>query len=588
MNMIDFQKIILGITVFSFTCLTSMADTILLDDGSSLTGTVSKEGGNVTITTSDGKTVTVPEKRVLFIKGSKTSSSDEAEDTPSKPEGEIIPKKEYKPASIIRHKSWPEGIRIGHLNTSKYIIKRFSRATCVSPEAAIYAFMRDRKGAINPESKLERRIQKYRERYHDRKRRYLGNWHAPKMFENGRQLFQQHHNTAQDHYRQGFPSNKDQALTSKEKREMRRQRAVAYKHLDKAAMAITDLLLSQFLQGVASYIARDYGESLEHFTRCMEQAPYIRCFRQGYAMALLKKKRHEEALSEYIKVFEMGEDLRGGTVLLAEAIRRVPGKEIDTEIFEKAKETLASLKGTKVERYLDPKYLKADVNYWLLPGDTERTRDGALPRIEVDRIVVKCGVAVPISSSVLLVAPEVIKDAEEVVIFAGNGRFLGIEPKIKKYRTDTKERFEAGALISERYRFKPATAAKISGTEKNLWAFGKYMPAEMNNAVRLLKFSPQSGKAAGLWEVPPGTFLPGESGSPVLTASGMLAGLTINENNPMNDTFPSIFVPLSDLEKVLKDAQSHASKISDSTPREIIGLPSFMVFAISGESLSEK
>ena len=597
-------------------CLPSSGEKVFLNNGKTVTGTVTKKDDKVIVKTRDGRELSYPQKQVLYIAPDKPLESpagldNEISDGGSEDEGfaeELLePTAPVIPESSVTLPG-SENIKTKHLDASSLIKRpRFSLLKCTAPEAALYTLLRRRTGEIDPDSATERYIAKYREYTHDKKRRYGERWYSEKTFIKSRDRFRELAAQAEDHYEKAKKARECYKELSKtgvenldreQQREMLEYRKAMLKHAQeaskyfkKAPMAVLDDLLRHFLIGVGSHTTGEYTEAFKNFEYCRKRAPYIRCFRQGYAMALMSLERYEDAIDEYVQIVEMSTEFKESLSMLATAMSKAPGKIINKDSFKKARELLKSFQGTRSSRYISESRERKNKENWLFPGNVESCDEGSLPDLPMDRLVIRRGVAVPISSSTLLVAPEVLKDAEEVMIFDGNNTLIGVEPDIDDSGRGP-EKVSAGLLTSSRYEFKPLEIAVFATTRgKGYRIFGVNIMAEMPNRTRLMPFTIKNQPVDGAGHLPPNVLMPGEAGSPVLTPDGKLAGLASCPTDPIADKFPCRFLSVTDLKNVLEKAEksrSRSSRRSRGIDKISLSQQSFMVFAVSCERFGKR
>lgn len=580
--------------------LPCLGDKVFLNDGKILEGTVIKKKNTVTVVAEDGKTTEVPAEKVLYISskngggGTMETAPPPTDTTPRPPASPDTPPVTPPPGPTVKRPAvvGAGDIDTAHLDVSSFLrLPSFSATECCDPRAALFIFLRRRTGTVVPGTPMEQRILKLRERAHDKKRRYRGEWASPERFITRRKRFLEILDEAEEHHRRGFPRNKGRKLGPREKEEMLAHRVKAWAKFEDAAASVQDETLRQFLLGMAAHAGHDYDKAFKHLETCIRWAPYVRCFRQGYARALLSKERYEEALREYIQIVEMSYDVRRCLPLLAGVLKDVPGKMIKDDSFKEAKTLLDSFKGTPFERYIAEK--RSYRYYWLFPGNPVSADEDTLPEPPMDRLVVRRGIAVPISPSTLLVSADVIRDAAEVQVYLGDNRVTGVDFEIGDagYRA-TETAGKTGLLKSWKYEFTPLeTAAASELAEKDCRVFGVNLFAEMPHKVRLVPFRPEKGDGADAAWKSSDVLLWGEPGSPVITADGKLAGMLTGKTDHTVDNPTSRFFSVDDLGKILESAakeSSYSSRRYESIEKMPIRHGSFMVFAISGERFTEE
>ncbi|HHH76605.1 MAG TPA: hypothetical protein ENL03_06240, partial [Phycisphaerae bacterium] len=319
------RKMLLLTLATIFTSLAS-AETVYLIDGSKIEGVVTRNGDKVHIATANGNK-TVKADDVLYIAKSVTPDTS----TPHK-----IPDKtpDKQPTTIVEPPS-PKDPPDPVVHDSFFTVAKATR-----PEQVIFLLMRSviPSKQNKPTFTQSQEILKWQQLAKDRSRRIRSNkWIVPEDILRMKKTYFQHIQEAKDFHR------KIKYDASKRKNKNPNYAPVLTK-LIQAGGVWPDVLLSDFLTGVAHLQAGDHRQADTLFARALDTAPRLAALHQGRGMALVGEDKYLDGLNSFITMLQLQPESRDALFFVQWAIEKVPGKHLNHPDYVKAKKLLDNYK----------------------------------------------------------------------------------------------------------------------------------------------------------------------------------------------------------------------------------------------------
>jgi len=526
--------------------LAAAADIVVLRDGKSYEGKVTRQGDKVIVEMAEA-TLSFPADRVAAI------AKKPYEPKPAEP---AAPEDDEAGPTTSPQVAPPEV----HVN-----LEQVAR-----PETIVFLQMRRAAVAAGGFGDL----QQWRAAVHDRKRNVGGNrWIAPEDFIRRRQKFEELAEQAARLF--GEATSHIRARDAREKAERRRKKQLALRTTAQAARAPADPTVRAFLMGAAALIQGDHTAAKALFVKACRARPRVAGFHQGRGLALQGAGEPLEAVEAFTDVLRLRPDASQAVELLRAALKDAPGGQMDDPRFVAAQELL---KGYKEDARGGGLGYGGGMR-WLLPGEDARARENELPRPAFDRLDVRQGVAVPVAEHALLVSAQAVEGAAQVYVRIDEDTLAAGEVRRGTFMR-RRAAGPAALVVVEDYTFEPVTVEPETPPQPgqacetravNLFEemgrtprplTGKLLraegppdaaatvdesaagqddaddeedakPPEKKTDIRTRIFGPKKKKETGPPLDVPFRLAAGESGAPVVTADGVLVGLLAGRTDPM-------------------------------------------------------
>jgi len=397
---------------------------------------------------------------------------------------------------------------------------------------------------------LRRHIQQWRMASQDRKRKAGPKWLSPEEFIRHRAIFDMHLGQARDLMRK---ARKIHGSTPKAKADKAHLEALATSKIRLASKRWADPLLRSFLMGLAEYRAKNYRGAEVAFRQCRRDAPRVGAFHQGYGLTLMELNRPIDAVEAFVQLLRLRPDSRDAVRLLRDAVDKMPGGQIHSELFLEAKKLL--------RRYDEspgrPRRAPARRVNWLMPGKSWTARDDTLPEVPYDRLVFRQAVAVPIAPTSILVDAEMLTDALEIFVRIDEKTLAPCKVPRRSYLASRDKKAPALAVIEvPEYVFTPLKAdtdAKFSkGQPVAVFAVGMY--EELGSAIRRGDGKIQSVGPDGRIKIS-ASLAAGEAAGPVITDDARLVGFLAGKTDVLADGGgPDRLIHLAEMASIIKRA----------------------------------
>lgn len=522
-----------------------MADTVYLRNGKTLEGKVVRKGSRVFVEMTMG-TVEISEDEIQHILIDEPASQEASSQS--------------QPASAAA--SW--------MNTTG------AGADFAMPETMVFHLMR-RLAVPDPGTtsfELREQIRQWQGIVHDRKRRVGGAWIVPEEFTRRREAFMELSKEAQSLYREVM------SAAGKDESKQRSARTVAFAKFRQAALAWQDPLLREFLAAVVDYQAGNFSQALTMFVHCREQAPMVAAFHQGEALCLIELNRGTEALQPAIALVTLRPDVPDAVDVLNKVIQAVPGQQIQTPLFIKAKSLSEQFKNVR-----KPTAASTNTTRWMLPGKDWMVREGTLPPPPMDRLIIRQGMSVPVGHRTLAIDRAVIDGALDILVCMEGSSFLFAKELPITGLSDAGKTTELAMVQPSDRDFGPleiaAEAVPEGGVPVTLNGLG--ILAEMNSPLRRI-----DGRIKGQdsrLEVS-ARLAPGEAGSFLLGQDGRIWGFVSGATKATADRGGgNDVIPPKRIKELIDKARSSAvsrktGRPADTQPAQGKG---FVVQAVVGE-----
>jgi tetratricopeptide (TPR) repeat protein len=475
-----------------------LADTVYLNDGSKIEGSVTDSGDTYTIQTST-QPVEVKKTDVVYVSSRPAGAMATSSPTASK-----------APTALA---SADAGVPVG--------VGLTLSGDYQMPESPAFLLMRKLSTTLpgSDSLKLRQELEQWRAFSHERRRRIGSEWVLPKDFSACRSRYEETLKTASD-------------ILSKAKSSKAKTQAVqgGYSKLCEAAILWKDPLVRDFLRGIAEFESGNFGQAQGLFQKCHKDAPNVAAFAQGEAMALLDQDKASEAIAPAADFLRLKPDSLDALNLLRRALSKAPGADMKQPAVIAAKDLVhqyqdtpdspAKPAATKTYNWAMPMLMPTGPAVASSTGKAWINRDNTLPSPPYDRLVFRQAVAVPISDNTLLIDANIVAGACDI--------FVRIDKALvpATVRTVTLAKAPAvplAVLNVAGCAFTPAGRAEggdLAGKAVTLYTIPMF--DEMGSQLQT-----RQGKVLSVGEdgpaVTPGVrILPGESAGPVLTDDGQL------------------------------------------------------------------
>ena len=573
-------------TMLWFLCLGSCvawADTVYLDDGTEVQGKVVRTEKEVRVTTADGKTQTIAASKVLYVASDKAKPDDSPIATDSSTPTASPISAPTAGESRIKSTS-PRGIAEGGRGRPKVTL----------PETMIFTLQRRMDGASDAaKGKWSSQIQKYRALAHDKRRKFNGKWYDPKEFTLRRERYIATLDEAKQAFKKVKTESSKKKLTQNEESLNRRWKAAGYKKLRDAAGVWTDPLVRMFLLGIVAMEEGDYSQAEQLFKRCVLQNPEVAVFHQGLGEALRRHEKYNEALDSFLTLEALMPGSKDALQLLSTALRAAPGELRQTSAFLKATARLeeAGYVAPKKRTKRSSQSSRATTIVWLFPNGRVSQREHTLPVPPMDRVVIRQGIAVPISKHKLLIDRRVVEEAAAVRIQIKPGEYITLEADDFKVRKDENSSRLFSLLEVDNIEFTPVTIAPdLPPADEAVTAHAVDFLAEMGSKPRS---GPLRLKVEGEVVTPSFGTLAGEASAPVFDRKGALLGFLTGRTDWKSDDENKVFLPIQPWEEAIekirtkKKRRSRRDKGEPKEPKKVAGT-TFLVRALHQEQLEHE
>jgi tetratricopeptide (TPR) repeat protein len=560
------------------------SDTVYLDDGTEVEGKVVRTEKEVRVTTADGKTQTIAASKVLYVASDKAKADDSPIATDSSTGADAPISAPPSGEGRIRSIS-PVGIAEGGRRKEKITL----------PQTMIFSLQRRMEGVSDAaKAKWSSQLHKYRALAHDRCRKFNGKWYDPKEFTLRRERYIATLNEAKAAFKSVKKESKRKKLTQNEESLNRRWTAAGYKKLREAAGVWTDPLVRMFLLGIVSMDRKDYSQAEKLFKQCVLQNPEVAVFHQGLGETLRRHGKYVEALQSFLTLESLMPGSKDALQLLSAALRAVPGDMKQTSAFLRATARL------KEAGYVAPKKKRsrrssqssrATTIVWLFPGGRVSQREHTLPVPPMDRVVIRQGIAVPISKHKLLIDRQVVEDAAAIRIQFKPGEYITLDAKDFKVSKDKNSNRLFSLLEVDDIEFTPVDIAPdLPSSNEAVIAHAVDFLAEMGRR-------PRSGRLRLKVDedvvTPSLGLLAGEASAPVFDRTGALLGFLTGRTDWESDDENKTFLPIQPWEGAIekirnkKKRRPRSSKGESIEPEKVTGT-TFLVRALHQEQLEHE
>ncbi|MHC4562525.1 MAG: tetratricopeptide repeat protein [Planctomycetota bacterium] len=557
-------------------CALAWGDTVYLQDGRKLTGTITEGGGKVTVTNDEG-TTTVPIEQVVHIDRDEpvTTVPDDSGDPADVGEGDATPPPSTDDAPADTPPIMPA-------------VTVFNMEKAIHPDSVVYMLMRRLKTmeAGTNTYELRKQIDHWRASAHDRQRRVRGKWLRPGDFTRRRRMFKKRLAKAADHAAE-LNSIKD--TDPHAERDRQKYRTKLRLAMREAARTWCDEHIENYLMGIAFYESGAYTQAADSFQKASDANPLISGFHQAKGLALMRMgTRQVDALAAFMAELRLRPDDSAVVYDVAQAMEKVPGVKTKEELFTKAKELIE----TYPAQWREKKSTKSRGMVWRMPSERGWTvRNGTLPQPTYDRLAMKQAVAAPVDESVLLVDAAVVTGALQVFVRIDDSTITpAYLPQSRRSSSD--EGSTAVALISVPHvTFEPLAVDPDAEFHEGdiVTAYGLSVLPEMGTVVRSLRTS-LVPREDGL--TPKMSLAAGESSSPVVTTDLRLVGMLDRRTDVLAEQGgEGAFIPRTQFDDVLakRSRLRYRSSFGRRSRRKITPRPAkgthFVVYGIFGETL---
>jgi len=587
-------------------CGHAASDVVTTITGDTYKGKVIKRDGKVIVDTANGEVVLKAAQVIHIARSGPVAAQTQPEPT-TQPVTTLLPiiGPDIKPPVLG---AAGEAVTLANLTHPEPIVYLYMRGLAVTPPGAESVSMR-------------KQIQLWRAHAHDRRRKAGLSWLTPKEFLRHRENYEKLLREAEDLMKnagKGFVPPKSYTgrtssdrrythRTTRNRQREREKRALAEKRIEalrkayekanretavakmrEAATTWADPLIRNFLTAIADLWAKNYMRADGFFNHCIRSAPRVAAFHQGLGYAKSKQGRHLESLGAFLKVLALRPDSSEAAAMVREAMKRVPGHQIKSETYLRARETMQHYaKPTRRTTYSTQRV------EWLMPGKkTWQTSLVTLPVPTYDRLTFRQAVAVAVGKHALLVDRETVNGALELFVRVDPNTVVRAQPgRSSSYGRTVKP--PVAAIISIRgYEFTPVAAAPDTkfDPDQACSAYAMALHQQMGSEVRKVDGKLRPGKD-GAGATLSMQLLAGESASPVLTEDGKLVGFLAARCDVKTDNGgPHKLVPLAELANLLKRARTlrpyrSSSRIQrEIVPHAVTGR-TFPVYATFAETL---
>lgn len=541
------------------------ADTLYLEDGRELKGTVTKQDESYRLVDADGKVHEFPAAKVFYVT---------SDDPPPPPPPEAQPP---APAETANPPAEPNESPEPTALPTDPSAETISHGEVVRPESILFDLYRKKLAYPDQANTIDRTIRKYRRLAHDKQRQANGRWLAAEDFVRAWQSFADLNAQAEAEWRKAqkaLPRDNTSA-TAAEQKEYHSHLASAIQLQERAAQSWLDPRLRNFLLAEAARRGNKPGRAIGLYTRLVADCPDMPAFRQGYALTLLDTSRQEESLAEVLSLISLYPGQQRYTVaMLRQLMDQLDGSMANTPRYQQARKLIqTSSRTSRRQRQMA----------WLFPDDRGKEDAGQLPTPPADRYTIRQAVAVPAGPHRLIVPAWAVAGAEQASVRIGADTFLGVEVT----RRDRRSRDPLVVLDVPGATFTPVESTALPTGQAvlaDLYAANVF--AEMGTTVRQFpaKLTVNSGGGVDL----SAGLLPGESGGAIFH-DGKLAGFLAGKTDALAETFEDRMIPGEAFRDAMEDAAKPRRKSSDETlsPRDVPGRV-FLLRAFVPETFSDR
>jgi len=566
--------------IVAWVCLSATAwcEVVYTVSGDTYEGIVSRQEGKVIVQTDKGMVV-LEASQVIYIARSAAGAPQSQPATASRP----------APAEATTKPATDPAERPADLSVRSVPLGQMTR-----PEPIIYMYMRSLAITLPGKESVyfRKQIELWRAHAHDRRRKAGLEWLEQRDFVRHRERFDELLREAEELARKAGPSYGRKKTSKKPTAEEQRYHRASIERMRQAARTWADPLLRNFLAGVSELHGGDYRKAEELFARCTQFAPRVAGFHQGLGVARTKQDRHIKALEAFLNALHLRPDSAEAAYQVQEAMKRVPGGEIKSGVYRRARKIMKHY-----PRQSQRRPGAGGRVVWLMPAI--RARGGAadtLPMLPYDRLTFRQGVATPVGKNTLLVDREVVERALELFVRVDDQT---VAPAVAGRTRSHRGKIHPPPVMMitvPGYEFKPtaalANASIAPGRACAAYAIATY--EQMGSEVRTI-----GGHVQAAGKGPAGSvsmqLLPGESAAPVLTEDGTLVGFLASRTDVRIDgAGPNKFIVLGDLADILKRAaksrrpspypSGYSRAQRKITPQTASG-QTFIVYATFGERL---
>ncbi|MBS3733467.1 MAG: tetratricopeptide repeat protein [Phycisphaerae bacterium] len=491
------------------------ADTVFLRNGNTRKGTVVETtDAHVRFRpTGADEVVTIPADDVLFVRRSGDGDDGEsAEPVDETPAGDAVP---------------ADGTALEGLS------KRFDPETVALPQSYVFHLLRrlDETPAGAPRRRLAEQIEQWRIYVHDQRRHVDGRWLTREQLAERREAFERTRDEAEALIASFRHRRRDTWRRDKIRKDYDKWQAALAK-FQEAVKYWPDRRIGAFLKARVHLEAEQYKTAAVHFDSCRQDCPFVAGFAQGYGRALLKLERYEDALSAYVRVLRLWPGSVEAIYLLHDGLKQTPGGLMETPAFKQAKALL--------NEYVEPRQRRRHSRRqttWLMPGDGSwtTTRQQLLPTPPADRLIVRQGIAVPVTENVLMVDASVVGEQKRVQIRLAPGHIVSGYVRRRSVGFGARAAAPVVAFVTlDGYTFRPLPRELSEPPEARspVTLYGLSLHAEMGRSVRVIDTTVREADEDGGLTLGK-SLLPGEAAGVVLTPSGTLVGMMAGRTDPM-------------------------------------------------------
>jgi tetratricopeptide (TPR) repeat protein len=360
-----------------------------------------------------------------------------------------------------------------------------------------------------------------------------------------------------------------------------------------AAKTWADPLLSRDLTGLAQYHSGDYRAAEVLFANCRREAPRVAGFAQAHGMAMLERGRELESIEAFMAALKLQPESQEAVTNLRAALERVPGAQIKRAEYTLAVEALEGYPAAPIGR--DSRRRTSLPTFSLLmPGGPWTVRDESLPIPTYDRLTFKQAAGVAIGEGTLLIDMDALEGAQEIFVKVGDQLVPAELPRAMRRRTGDAPvaavevpnvQFKPVGVLEDDEKFEAETDVVIHAMNvfESMDSEIRKVPAKISkvdedNAITL---------SAAL--------APGESGAPVITSDGKLAGFVAGRTDAEAELGgPHEVIQLEEMSSLLRRSRRSSTRFgrrnalrSEVEPIVAEGQV-FQVFITGGERIEQE
>ena len=459
----------------------------------------------------------------------------------------------------------------------------------IHPESHVFLTLRQLAGtpAGTAAYELREQAKAWRVKVHDRQRKFIGRWIPPEDMARAREEFAARLSGARTVQTKIRRAGSTTAAGRAAQARLRRGLGAQFRQ---AAKVWPDVLMKDFLTGIAHLEGLNYNGALQMFERCIAAAPRVPAFRQGKVLALAGRNEKLPALGAALELLGLMPDSRETYNLVRKTMDDVPGTRMTDPTFELAKQILLTYEEPAAKTYSRPG------TTWLMPGRPWVAREYTLPTPPYDRLVFRQAVGVPVGKNALLVDKGALRGALEAYV-AIRGDVI-VPAKIQRTSTWGSKRKVAplDMVMVRDFNFTPLKAdggARVSKGQV-LTAYGLSLYEEMGSEVRQISTVVEGLGADGAVSLSQ-KLSAGEGVGPVVTKDGQLVGFLDAKTDPMVDGGgPDAFIPVAHVATLVKQAGRTRSSFGgySRVKRTVTPKPApgrfFLVFITAAEGSSKR